>query len=343
MEKRDYNLKALSILVVEDSDHMGKLLTSVLQLIGVGYTVVAKDGKEAPDLYRVVLPDIIITDGAMEPMDGYEFTRRLRMDRSNPNPFVPVIMLSGHLEKVRVEKARDCGVTEYLAKPISMETLNDRIISVIERPRMFVRTSTYFGPDRRRRLTDIYFGKQRRWTRNSGTGQPANGVDFINPPNYLLAKVSKGAKRAVPRTEPKTYAGSRPIDTEQFSDLVCVVNTAKTSLSGLIQEEIAHIKSLFWLVEDGNPRAVKELFSHMSELRALATTPEYEPVSRISDSLCKYLASLPDPAALDPGVLRPHIDALVCIFMKGGQAGGDTESVVAALQRLASQSLAASY
>ena len=59
----------------------------------------------------------------MKPMDGLEFTRRVRNDEHSPNPFVPIIMITGHTEKYRVEAARDAGVTEFLAKPITAQNL----------------------------------------------------------------------------------------------------------------------------------------------------------------------------------------------------------------------------
>jgi DNA-binding response OmpR family regulator len=59
-------------------------------------------------------------------------------------------MLTGHSEKKRVIAARDAGVTEFLAKPISAKGLYQRILNVVANPRPFIKTKTYFGPDRRR-------------------------------------------------------------------------------------------------------------------------------------------------------------------------------------------------
>ena len=51
-------------------------------------------------------------------------------------------------------KARDAGVNEFLVKPISANTLFERIEALIERPRPFVRLEGFFGPDRRRKSSD---------------------------------------------------------------------------------------------------------------------------------------------------------------------------------------------
>jgi DNA-binding response OmpR family regulator len=71
-------------------------------------------------------------------------------------------MLTGHSERHRVEAARDAGVTEFLAKPITAVNLLTRITEIVERPRAFVRCDSYFGPDRRRRTFEDYAGPWRR-------------------------------------------------------------------------------------------------------------------------------------------------------------------------------------
>jgi DNA-binding response OmpR family regulator len=75
---------------------------------------------------------------------------------------VPIIMLTGHSEKKRVIAARDAGVTEFLAKPISAKGLYGRILNVVANPRPFIRTKNYFGPDRRRNANPNYSGPERR-------------------------------------------------------------------------------------------------------------------------------------------------------------------------------------
>jgi DNA-binding response OmpR family regulator len=75
---------------------------------------------------------------------------------------VPIIMITGHTEKHQVEAARDAGITEFLIKPITAQSLFSRITEVVERPRAFVRCESYFGPDRRRRNVESYTGPWRR-------------------------------------------------------------------------------------------------------------------------------------------------------------------------------------
>jgi CheY-like chemotaxis protein len=153
------NLKAL---IVEDNAHMRSLLRALLNSIGVKDIAEASHGQAAIDLLRERKSDLVLSDLAMKPMDGLEFTRYVRNHEHSPNPFVPIIMISGHTEKYRVEAARDAGVTEFLAKPITAHTLFSRIAEIVERPRAFVRCDSYFGPDRRRRGIEDYAGPRRR-------------------------------------------------------------------------------------------------------------------------------------------------------------------------------------
>jgi DNA-binding response OmpR family regulator len=108
--------------------------------------------------------DIIITDLEMKPLTGIEFVDLVRTSRKSPNPYIPVIMVTAFTDRERVEKARDHGVTEFLAKPFTVESLLSRLAAIIEKPRAFVRTADYFGPDRRRRASTSYNGPERRKT-----------------------------------------------------------------------------------------------------------------------------------------------------------------------------------
>jgi len=156
------NLEQLKALVVEDNAHMRTLLRSLLSALGVGKVYESADGAAGFAELRDKRPDLVLTDMSMKPVDGIEFTRMVRLSKDSPNVHVPIIMVTGHTEKQRVEAARDAGVTEFIAKPITTQSLLARLTEIIERPRPFVRCGTYFGPDRRRRKAEQYTGPWRR-------------------------------------------------------------------------------------------------------------------------------------------------------------------------------------
>jgi two-component system, chemotaxis family, chemotaxis protein CheY len=143
-------LNALHVLVVDDNAHMRSIVVAILRGIGIGTVKEATDGADALDVMRNGVPDLVICDLNMSPVDGLEFSQMIRTAPDSPYPFVPIIMMTGHTERSKVSAARDAGVNEVLAKPISARGLLDRIVSVIDRPRPFVKTANYTGPCRRR-------------------------------------------------------------------------------------------------------------------------------------------------------------------------------------------------
>jgi len=140
----------LKILVVDDNHHMRVLLTEVLRAIGVRDIFEAADGAEALAFLRSRQVDIVMTDLSMQPLDGIDLTKLIRNADDSPNPMIPIIMITGHTTQRRVAQARDAGVTEFLAKPVTAQGVIRRITQVVNSPRSFIRTGDYFGPDRRR-------------------------------------------------------------------------------------------------------------------------------------------------------------------------------------------------
>ncbi len=152
----------LKTLVVEDNRHMRILLSEILRAIGITQIFEASDGAEGLQMMRSHPIDIVLTDLAMEPLDGIDFVRLLRNAADSPNQLAPVIMITGHFTMARIREARDAGVNEFLAKPITARGVIERLHQIIDHSRPFVRTDDYFGPDRRRRNDPRYEGPWRR-------------------------------------------------------------------------------------------------------------------------------------------------------------------------------------
>jgi CheY-like chemotaxis protein len=155
-------LESLRVLLVDDNQHMREIVMTVLGGAGVRQIREVRDGAEALDTLREWPADLAIVDFQMFPLDGVEFTRMVRNAPDSRNPYLPIIMMTGHSERYRVMEARDAGVTEFVAKPLTAKAVLDRIQAVIYRPRPFVRTADYFGPDRRRKDDPNYEGPRRR-------------------------------------------------------------------------------------------------------------------------------------------------------------------------------------
>lgn len=178
-----YHFEQIKILLVEDNKAMLNLVKSVLQSFGVGTIATALDGEEAFKIYCDLNPDLVIADWMMTPCDGITLSRKIRNDPKSPNQFVPIILMTGFSEKHRVINARDAGISEFLVKPFNARDLYKRIYQIIEKPRQFIRSEEFFGPDRRRKGVEEYHGPMRRKTdEDKGDDKsdiPVTSIDFL--------------------------------------------------------------------------------------------------------------------------------------------------------------------
>jgi two-component system, chemotaxis family, chemotaxis protein CheY len=78
------DLSELVVMIVDDNDHMRRLLRSILEALSVSQVREAANGVSALNDSKLIMPDVIITDMMMEPVNGLEFTRMLRDDLTHP-------------------------------------------------------------------------------------------------------------------------------------------------------------------------------------------------------------------------------------------------------------------
>ncbi len=147
---RPKGFEALKILIVDDNAAMRGIVRAVLTAFGCTHIKEAPDARAAFAAVTQEPADILIVDWKMNPIDGLALVKRLRDPERSPNPYVPIIMLSAYSEAARVREARDAGVTEFMVKPFNAQALYARLTTIVNRPRPFVRTKVFFGPDRRR-------------------------------------------------------------------------------------------------------------------------------------------------------------------------------------------------
>ncbi|MDB5445749.1 MAG: hypothetical protein JWQ97_1066 [Phenylobacterium sp.] len=173
---RPDDLAALKVLVVDDNANVQRLISDVLRAGGVGQVETANDGVHARAMLVRWDPHIVFSDWTMPVMGGLELTRSIRRaavqtDRRVPNPQVPVIIVTGHRNEADVQLARKAGVNEFVIKPFTPAALLSRIQLVLAKPRPFIISEDYIGPDRRRRVELSYSGPLRR------TSDPEEVVD----------------------------------------------------------------------------------------------------------------------------------------------------------------------
>jgi CheY-like chemotaxis protein len=149
-------LASTKVLVVDDEYYMRKVVRTLLMSIGVRTIYEAHDGPAGLEHIRRTAPDVVIVDWQMPGLDGAGFVRMVRSPETFPFPDVPIIMLTGHGERSRVIEAVQIGVNEFLLKPVSSKSLQDRLVAVLTNPRPMVRSGDYYGPAPRKLMPGIH-------------------------------------------------------------------------------------------------------------------------------------------------------------------------------------------
>ncbi|MBI1275076.1 response regulator [bacterium] len=143
-------LGAVQLLIVEDQEALCTLLERALRRLGFEQITIANDAYHAMEAIRKKIPDLILTDWMLGHGDGISLTKAIRASTDAMLSTVPIIMISGRNTVEDIQHARDAGITEFVAKPFSLQDICDRIVAVVEKPRMFVVAPQFIGPDRRR-------------------------------------------------------------------------------------------------------------------------------------------------------------------------------------------------
>jgi DNA-binding response OmpR family regulator len=140
-----YRIKMASAYVVDPDKPM-----DIPKLALDEEPIEAPDGMAGLELARTQLPHLLIIDWEMPVIDGAQLVRMIRTPGEFPAPDVPIIMLSAHSDHRRVVESARIGANEFVRKPVSIKTLEDRILAVINRPRPTVKLDGYYGPMPRR-------------------------------------------------------------------------------------------------------------------------------------------------------------------------------------------------
>ncbi len=118
-------------MVVDDSVHMLRIVKTIFVTMGITRVQYLSSVKAARAELLHMQPDIIITDWEMNPVNGLSFTRELRREGGYFSR-VPIILLTGHTEYERVMEAIQSGVSDVLAKPVSIEILHRRLCRIVD-------------------------------------------------------------------------------------------------------------------------------------------------------------------------------------------------------------------
>ena len=151
----------LRVLLVGDSDDMLAQMRRLLQKIGIT-SVQSANPTEAFSTAIMMKPDLVIMDADGAARTLLNVAVDIRRSAGRHVAMAPILLLTGTTDRDLVEAARDAGISAVLLKPVISTTLRQRIDSVVNQPRRFIRTPAYAGPCRRRRADPQYAGPERR-------------------------------------------------------------------------------------------------------------------------------------------------------------------------------------
>ena len=121
--------KATKVLIVDDYKTMLRIIRNLLRQIDLEDVEEASEGAEALAKLRAGNFGLVISDWNMAPMTGFELLQQVRADeRLRATPF---IMVTAESKTENVIAAKQAGVSNYIVKPFSAETLREKIEKVV--------------------------------------------------------------------------------------------------------------------------------------------------------------------------------------------------------------------
>lgn len=156
------SLAGLSALVVDDNAHARAIAAGLLMSGGLRSIHEADHALAGLEALAAQEFSVVIVDGVMPRIDGFEFIRRLRR-MGGAARATPVVLATGYGDAERIMAGRDAGADEICAKPLSAARFLRCVYASIFQTRPFVVSAGYVGPCRRRRADDEdYDGPRRR-------------------------------------------------------------------------------------------------------------------------------------------------------------------------------------
>jgi two-component system, chemotaxis family, chemotaxis protein CheY len=125
-------MNAISVLIVDDSSVMRKIVDRSLRQAGLAIQQVfeAGNGVEALAQMQKNRVDLILSDINMPTMDGLELVRQLQGVENAKG--VPIVMITTEGGEAHVVQALSCGAQGYIRKPFSSDQIKERILPLLQ-------------------------------------------------------------------------------------------------------------------------------------------------------------------------------------------------------------------
>jgi CheY-like chemotaxis protein len=156
------NFSAHRLLIVGGKAHVVQTLRQVLGIVGVKHIQVVADPAAAVELLRTQKFAAVLCDESAAGSGPRAFGYAARRTSGLLNPLLPIFLVCAGPRQCDVEAARDLGYSDVLARPLSAGTILRKLKLALGKPRPFIASTDFFGPDRRALSRDGFGGPDRR-------------------------------------------------------------------------------------------------------------------------------------------------------------------------------------
>jgi DNA-binding response OmpR family regulator len=118
----------MKVLLAEDDRDFGNILSQYVTISGFDVAL-ARDGKEAWEMFSKEKPDICVLDVMMPEMDGFTLGEKIK----EAQPGVPLIYLTAKSLKEDIVRGLKIGADDYITKPFDPDVLILRINNILKR------------------------------------------------------------------------------------------------------------------------------------------------------------------------------------------------------------------
>ena len=120
----------MNILVVDDMSTMRRIVKNILKQLGFNNLEEAENGQEALTKLKADTYGFVVSDWNMPVMMGIDMLRAIRADESLKK--IPVLMVTAEAQKENLMEAVQAGVSNYVVKPFTAETMQDKINKIFK-------------------------------------------------------------------------------------------------------------------------------------------------------------------------------------------------------------------
>ena len=132
--------RRVCILIIDPNAHMRRLIGTLMGALPASDLLHARSPEQAAPIMAESAPHLVIMDWSGDPTEGVLFVHRLRRGELGRGS-VPVLALSPSTHHAVLEQARECGIDDVIAKPISAVEIIQRAAGLIEMDRRRTETT----------------------------------------------------------------------------------------------------------------------------------------------------------------------------------------------------------